>query len=84
MGPNSKKHLTPSFTYYNEKTKAMAKLQGRTYEGMKAIRTAAVAAGRFGDPAELVGLCAYLCSNQARFITAQNMLIDGGKYPGTF
>ena len=65
-------------------TKALAKVQGRTYEEMKAIRTAAVAAGRFGDPAELGELCAYLCSDQAGFITGQNLLIDGGKYPGTF
>ena len=65
-------------------TKALAKVQGRTYEEMKAIRTAAVAAGRFGNPTELGDLCAYLCSDQAGFITAQNLLIDGGKYPGTF
>ncbi|NNK13712.1 MAG: SDR family oxidoreductase [Desulfofustis sp.] len=65
-------------------TKAMAERQGKTYEEMKAIRTAAVAAGRFGDPAELADLCAYLCSSQAGFLTAQNLLIDGGKYPGTF
>ncbi len=69
---------------HTSNTKALAKLQGRTYEEMKAIRTAAVAAGRFGDPAELGDLCAYLCSDQAGFITGQNLLIDGGKYPGTF
>ena len=56
----------------------------RTYEEMREIRTAAVAAGRFGEPAELGDLCAYLCSAQAGFITGQNLLIDGGKYPGTF
>jgi 3-oxoacyl-[acyl-carrier protein] reductase len=65
-------------------TKAMAERQGKTYEEMKAIRTAAVAAGRFGDPAELADFCAYLCSSQAGFLTAQNLLMDGGKYPGTF
>ncbi|MBU1931954.1 SDR family oxidoreductase, partial [Patescibacteria group bacterium] len=43
-----------------------------------------VAAGRFGDPAELGEYCAFLCSVQAGFITGQNLLIDGGKYPGTF
>ena len=69
---------------HTSNTKALAKVQGRTYEEMKAIRTAAVAAGRFGDPAELGDLCAYLCSDQAGFITGQNLLIDGGKYPGTF
>ena len=35
-------------------------------------------------PAELGEYCAYLCSAQASFITGQNLLIDGGKYPGTF
>lgn len=65
-------------------TRAMAKVQNRTYEEMRDIRTAAVAAGRFGEPSELGDLCAYLCSDQAGFITGQNLLIDGGKYPGTF
>jgi 3-oxoacyl-[acyl-carrier protein] reductase len=41
-------------------------------------------AGRFGDPDEFGQLCAYLCSAQAGYITGQNLLIDGGKYPGTF
>jgi 3-oxoacyl-[acyl-carrier protein] reductase len=65
-------------------TRDLAKVQNRTYEEMREIRTAAVAAGRFGTPAELGDLCAYLCSAQAGFITGQNLLIDGGKYPGTF
>ena len=65
-------------------TRALAKVQNRTYEEMRDIRTAAVAAGRFGEPSELGDLCAYLCSYQAGFITGQNLLIDGGKYPGTF
>ena len=69
---------------HTSNTRDMAKVQGRTYEEMKAIRTAAVAAGRFGDPAELGDFCAYLCSDQAGFMTGQNFLMDGGKFPGTF
>jgi 3-oxoacyl-[acyl-carrier protein] reductase len=69
---------------HQSNTRAMAKIQNRTYEEMRAIRTAQVAAGRFGDPAEFGEYCAYLCSVQAGFITGQNLLIDGGKYPGTF
>jgi len=69
---------------HKSNTQAMAKVQKRTYEEMRAIRIAQVAAGRFGDPAELGEYCAYLCSVQAAFITGQNLLIDGGKYPGTF
>ena len=44
----------------------------------------ATPAGRFGQPDELGAYCAFLCSAQAGFITAQNLLIDGGSYPGTF
>lgn len=69
---------------HQSNTRAMAKVQNRSYEEMREIRTAAVAAGRFGEPSELGALCAYLCSDQAGFVTGQNLLIDGGKYPGTF
>jgi 3-oxoacyl-[acyl-carrier protein] reductase len=41
-------------------------------------------ARRYGRPAELGAYCAYLCSSHAGFITGQNLLIDGGSYPGTF
>ncbi len=40
--------------------------------------------GRFGTPAEFGALCAYVCSVQAGYLTAQNLLLDGGAYPGTF
>ncbi|MEK7826218.1 MAG: SDR family oxidoreductase [Thermodesulfobacteriota bacterium] len=69
---------------HKSNTQALAKVQNRSYEEMRAIRIGQVAAGRFGDPAELGEYCAYLCSVQASFITGQNLLIDGGKYPGTF
>ncbi|MGE8588949.1 MAG: SDR family oxidoreductase, partial [Alcaligenes sp.] len=41
-------------------------------------------AGRFGQPEEVGALCAYLCSAQAGYMTAQSLLIDGGGYPGTY
>jgi 3-oxoacyl-[acyl-carrier protein] reductase len=69
---------------HQSNTRAMAEKQNRPYEEMRDIRTGLVAAGRFGEPAELGDYCAYLCSAQASFITGQNLLIDGGKYPGTF
>lgn len=69
---------------HQSNTRAMAEKQNRTYEEMRAIRMGLVAAGRFGEPVELGDYCAYLCSVQASFITGQNLLIDGGKYPGTF
>lgn len=63
---------------------AMAKNAGQPLEAYTQSRLAGVPAGRFGSPEEFGQFCAYLCSAQAGFITAQNMLIDGGVYPGTF
>ncbi len=40
-------------------------------------------AGRVGDPDEFGHACAFLCSAQSGFITGQNLLIDGGGFPGT-
>ncbi len=69
---------------HQSNTRSFAKVQNRTYEEMRAIRIAQIAAGRMGTPPEFGEYCAYLCSAQAGFITGQNLLIDGGKYPGTF
>ena len=49
-----------------------------------AARKASVPAGRFGDPEEFGALCAFLCGAQAGFVTGQNILIDGGAFPGAF
>ncbi|MFT0211063.1 SDR family oxidoreductase [Pseudomonas sp. F1_0610] len=43
-----------------------------------------IPARRFGKPEEFGALCAFLCSQQAAYMTGQNLLIDGGAYPGTF
>lgn len=39
---------------------------------------------RFGRPDEFGAVCAFLCSAQAGYMTGQNVLVDGGAYPGTF
>ena len=41
-------------------------------------------AGRVGDPDELGATCAFLCSRHAGYLTGQNILLDGGLYPGSF
>ncbi len=41
-------------------------------------------AKRLGQPDEFGAACAFLCGRQAGFITGQNLLLDGGAYPGTF
>jgi 3-oxoacyl-[acyl-carrier protein] reductase len=43
-----------------------------------------VPAKRFGTPAEFGAICAFLCSQHAGYMTGQNILADGGAYPGTF
>ena len=45
-------------------------------------RRAAIPAGRFGNPAEFGAVVAFLCSEHAGFITGQNILVDGGAFPG--
>jgi 3-oxoacyl-[acyl-carrier protein] reductase len=42
-----------------------------------------IGAKRPGEPAEFGATCAFLCSQQAAYITAQNVLMDGGLFPGT-
>lgn len=39
--------------------------------------------GRVGRPEEFGAACAFLASMHAGFITGQNILLDGGQYPGT-
>lgn len=41
-----------------------------------------IPARRFGDPAEFGDLAAFLCGDRAGYITGQNLLIDGGQFPG--
>jgi 3-oxoacyl-[acyl-carrier protein] reductase len=41
-----------------------------------------IPAQRFGVPEEFGAMCAFLCSAKAGFITGQNILLDGGQFPG--
>ena len=61
-----------------------AQKQAKPVDEVKRSREAAIPAGRFGTAEEFGDYCAYLCSAQASYITGQNLLIDGGNYPGTF
>lgn len=40
-------------------------------------------AGRYGSPEEFGALCAFLCSVHGGYINGQNIVIDGGGFPGT-
>ena len=47
-------------------------------------RQKAIPAQRFGSAEEFGAVCAFLCSAQSGYMTGQNILLDGGAYPGTF
>ncbi|HMA13140.1 MAG TPA: SDR family oxidoreductase [Kiloniellaceae bacterium] len=64
--------------------KAAADKAGRSVEELARERAATNPAGRFGDPVEFGEACAFLCGANAGFITGQNLLLDGGAFPGTF
>lgn len=57
---------------------------GLSPEQARAAQVKPIPAGRMGDPDEFGAACAFLCSRQAAYITGQNLLLDGGLYPGTF
>jgi 3-oxoacyl-[acyl-carrier protein] reductase len=57
---------------------------GKSFDQIWRERAAANPAKRYGRPAELGAYCAFLCSDHAGFVTGQNILVDGGSYPGTF
>ena len=64
-------------------TNRMAELQGQAVDAVAAERKAAIPAGRFGNTVEFGAATAFLCSQHAGFITGQNLLLDGGGYPGS-
>jgi 3-oxoacyl-[acyl-carrier protein] reductase len=60
----------------------VSKFRGISYEEARAEQAQSIAAGRLGRPEELGDACAYLCSEQAGYISGQNLQLDGGSYPG--
>lgn len=76
-GPFDTDRLRSSFEFMAEKS-------GQSVEEIRASRAAENPAGRFGTPEEFGAACAFLCGAHAGYITGQNLLLDGGGYPGTF
>jgi len=61
-----------------------AKKQGITFEEALKHRIGTIPARRLGQADEFGATCAFLCSTHAGFITGQNILLDGGIFPGAF
>jgi 3-oxoacyl-[acyl-carrier protein] reductase len=57
---------------------------GKTFDQVWKERAAGSPAKRYGNPEEFGAYFAFLCSAHAGYISGQNLLIDGGSYPGTF
>lgn len=55
-----------------------------TMDEARARRESEIPAKRLGNSWEFGQACAFLCSMQAAYMTGQNVLLDGGSYPGTF
>ena len=64
--------------------RGMLEETGKSFDELWRARGEANPAKRYGRPGELGAYCAFLCSEHAGFITGQNLLIDGGSYPGTY
>jgi len=61
-----------------------AQKSGQPLEAIMDARRKNIPAQRFGTPEEFGGICAFLCSTHAAYMTGQNVLADGGAYPGTY
>ena len=64
--------------------RAAAEKSGKSVEEVRRAQQAQIPAGRFGTPDEFGAICAFLCSTHAAYMTGQNVLADGGAYPGTY
>ena len=63
---------------------AAATKTGQALDAVRQAQAAQIPAKRFGTAEEFGAICAFLCSRQAAYLTGQNILPDGGLYPGTF
>jgi 3-oxoacyl-[acyl-carrier protein] reductase len=55
---------------------------GRPPEEETELVRRSIPAGRFGQPDEFGAACAFLCSSHAGYLTGQNIVLDGGAFPG--
>jgi 3-oxoacyl-[acyl-carrier protein] reductase len=63
--------------------KGVSQKQGISLEEARRQRQATIPTGTYGMPEDFGATCAFLCSQQARFIVGQNILLDGGALNAT-
>ena len=65
--------------YYDK----MASITGVDATKLEKRDVAKLPSGRYGEPEEFGAICAFICSVHTGYLNAQNILIDGGEFPGT-
>jgi 3-oxoacyl-[acyl-carrier protein] reductase len=65
-------------------TQNAAQKTGQDFDLLWKRRMQGIPAQRFGTPEEFGAVCAFICSVHAAYLNGQNILLDGGAYPGTF
>lgn len=65
-------------------TAAQAQKNNRSMEEELQAAAEQTPIGRFGNIDEFGAFCAFICSTHAAYMTGQNILLDGGTYPGTY
>lgn len=58
--------------------KGVSQQQGISMDEARAQRQAGIPTGTYGQPEDFGATCAFLCSEHAKFIIGQNILLDGG------
>jgi 3-oxoacyl-[acyl-carrier protein] reductase len=76
-GPFDTDRLRGTFTYRAQKS-------GDSEANIAAAAAASNPSGRFGQADEFGKACAFLCSAHTGYITGQNLLLDGGAFPGSY
>lgn len=62
---------------------AVARDQNISLDEARALREASIPAATYGTAEDFGATCAFLCSQQARFIVGQNVMLDGGALNAT-
>ena len=62
--------------------RSRAASEGITFEAAMEAHRAGNPMRTIGDPGDFGAVVAFLCSQQARFITGESVLVDGGSYAG--